>query len=329
MATHHVFRLFTRIVWKACNASGFLTWLPTQPAPNPNEPIQLQLTKALDATFSGDNSFEAFEFYLESVLEVIQPRKLLLMLDEFDKLQEGIDQGITNPQVPENIRYLLHTYSDMSAIITGSRRLKRLREEYWSALFGFGYRIGISALSLEAARNLVTEPVKNRLQFLPEARDRIVNLCACQPFLIQSLCTRVFEQAKRQAERTVTPALVESAATAMVEDNEHFRTVWDYGGTERRRMILAICQRFAGGDDPTNLDFLETKFEEFGVRVPQKRGLGEDLDFLRELELIEFHSTQGREAYSLSIPLMEKWIQRHVDFEDLKREAIRESEEML
>ncbi|MBD2194190.1 MULTISPECIES: N-6 DNA methylase [Calothrix] len=329
MATRDVFRLFARKIWEACSEVGISTWLPSQLPPTLDKPIQLQLVKALSATFSGDNPFEEFELYLQSVLKTIQPRKLLLMLDEFDKLQEGIDKGITNPQVPENIRYLLHTYSDMSAIITGSRRLKRLREEYWSVLFGFGYQIGISSLPLNAARNLVTEPVKGRLQFLPEARDRIVSLCACQPFLIQSLCTRVFEQAKRQAERTVTPTLVESAATAMVEDNEHFRTLWNYAGTERRRMILAICQRFVGGDDPTNLDFLETKFEEFGVRVPQKRGLGEDLDFLRELELIEFDSTKGREAYALSIPLMEKWIQRHVDVEDLKREAIRESEEIL
>jgi len=329
MATHHVFRLFTRKIWEACMAVGVLTWLPDQLPPTPDKPIQSQLVKALSNTFSGENPFEAFELYLQNVLGRIKPQKLLLMLDEFDKLQEGIDRGITSPQVPENIRYLLHTYPSMSAIITGSRRLKRLREEYWSVLFGFGYRIGISALPLDAARNLVTEPVKGRLQFLPEARDRIVNLCACQPFLIQSLCTRVFEQAKVQVERTVTPNLVESAAAAMVEDNEHFRTLWSYVGTEYRRMILAICQRFAEDDDPTNLDFLETKFEEFGICVPQKRGLGEDLDFLRELELIEFDSIQGRETYALSIPLMEKWIQRHVDFEDLKRVAIREAEETL
>ena len=80
------------------------------------------------------------------------------MLDEFDKLQEGIDSGITSPQVPENIRYLLHTYQGMSAILTGSRRLKRLREEYWSALFGFGHRISVSELPLEDARLLVTRP---------------------------------------------------------------------------------------------------------------------------------------------------------------------------
>lgn len=328
MATQHVFRLFARKIWEACTAVGISTWLPNQLPPSSDKPI-LHLVKALDATFSGENPFEAFELYLQSVLERIQPQKLLLMLDEFDKLQEGIDKGITNSQVPENIRYLLHTHSYMSAIITGSRRLKRLREEYWSVLFGFGYQIGISALPLNAARNLVTEPVKGRLQFLPEACDRIVNLCACQPFLIQSLCTRVFEQAKRQAERTVTPNMVELAAIVMVDDNEHFRTLWNYAGTECRRMILAICQRFAKGDDPTNLDFLETKFEEIGIRVPQKRGLGEDLDFLRELELIEFDCTKDREAYAISIPLMEKWIQHHVDFEDLKREAIRETEEIL
>ena len=29
------------------------------------------------------------------------------MIDEFDKLQAGIDDGITSPQVPENIRHLL------------------------------------------------------------------------------------------------------------------------------------------------------------------------------------------------------------------------------
>jgi type I restriction enzyme M protein len=329
MATHHVFRLFARRIWEACTRAGISTWLPSQPAPAPGKPLKLELVKALNTTFSEAYPFESFELYLQSVLEAIQPCKLLLMLDEFDKLQEGIDQGITNPQVPENIRYLLHTYSDMSAIITGSRRLKRLREEYWSALFGFGYQIGISALPLDDARKLVTEPVKGRLLFLPEARDRLVNLCACQPFLIQSLCTRVFEQSKRQTERTVTPALVESAVTRMVEDNEHFRTLWSYAGTERRRMILAICQRFVDGYDPINLDFLETKFEEFGIRVPKKRGLGEDLDFLRELELIDFDSTQGHGAYGLSIPLMKKWIKCHIDIEDQKREAIREAEEVL
>ena len=135
------------------------------------------------------------------------------MLDEFDKLQEGIEAGITSPQVPENIRHLLQHQAGLGAIITGSRRLKRLREEYWSALFGLGHRIGISGLPTEEARRLVTRPVEGMLDYLPQACERAVELCACQPFLVQSLCNRVFEQAAAGNGRTVTRDIVEEAAT--------------------------------------------------------------------------------------------------------------------
>src|SRR5207247_10875309 len=124
----------------------------------------------------------------------------------------------------------------LSAIPTGSMRLKRLREEYWSALFGLGYRVSISALSEEAARKLVTEPVAGRLSYLPQARDRIVELCARQPFLIQSLCSRVFDQAATSMERTITVESVNEAAAEMVRDNEHFRSLGGYPESDRGRL---------------------------------------------------------------------------------------------
>ena len=59
------------------------------------------------------------EIYLSAAIEAAQPRRILLMLDEFDKLQEGIDSGITSAQVPENIRHLLQHLPGLGAIITG------------------------------------------------------------------------------------------------------------------------------------------------------------------------------------------------------------------
>ena len=175
----------------------------------------------------------------------------------------------------------------LSAIITGSRRLKRLREEYWSALFGFGYRIGVSALPMEDARRLVTEPVEGRLDYLPQARDRIVNLCARHPFLIQSLCNRVFEHTAAGSSRTITRDIVEGAATEMVEDNEHFRTLWDYAGNTRRRLLLAFCERLAEGPDPVNLDLLHVKLREKRVPFGGASDLADDIQELREIELID------------------------------------------
>jgi type I restriction enzyme M protein len=297
--------------------------------PDPAKKFKSQFTKTLALAFTNDRPFEVFELYLQEVLKACQPRRLLLMLDEFDKLQEGIDAGITSPQVPENIRYLIHKYSNLSAILTGSRRLKRLRDEYWSALFGFGHRIGISALSIDSARLLVTRPVAGRLVYVDEARDRLVELCACHPFLVQSLCNRVFEDAVRNQYRTITVSIVESAAREMVQDNEHFRTLWDYAGTERRRVLLALTERLDGGPDPVTLSLFEAKLEELAIPVPQGQRLGDDIEFLRELELLYLDSRTSVSVYRLGVPLLGQWIHRNVDFDDLRQKAIKEGQENI
>lgn len=328
LPTNEVFRHMARDIGLAVYNAGIQEWLLDVDSPDPNKQPKVEFVKALSTAFSGSHPFEVFELYIQTVLKATSPRRLLLMLDEFDKLQEGIDAGITSPQVPENIRYLLHTYPDLSAVLSGSRRLKRLREEYWSALFGFGHRVSVSELPLEDALLLVTQPVKGRLTYVPEARDRVVELCSQQPFLIQSLCNRIFEHIARSNERTVKEGTVNTAAQEMVEDNEHFRTLWDYAATERRRLVLALCQQLEGGPDPITLSLLEEKLTENRIALPRRDSLGNDLEFLRELELLELQGTARGSAYRLSVPLMADWIQRNIDFENQCQQAVQESEEI-
>jgi type I restriction enzyme M protein len=327
LPTREVFRLMAREIGNALNREGVILWLPDQPPPDPKRHFKFQFNEALNKAFDNDHPFEVFETYVESAIKAILPRRLLLMLDEFDKLQEGIDSGITSPQVPENIRYLLHAHADLSAILTGTRRLKRLREEYWSALFGFGYRIEVGPLKLEDARELVTRPVEGLLTFVPQARDLVVELCARQPFLIQSLCSRIFDYAAETGERTISLNGVEAAANEMIRDNEHFRTLWNYAGTERRRLLLALCDRFAARPDPITLDFLEDRLEETGVIIPKGDRIGEDMEHLRELDIVRMDSTPRSSVYKLAIPLMARWIRHHIDFTDLVELARREGEE--
>jgi len=327
LSTREVYRLMAREIGNTLMRQGVTFWVPDQPPPDPKRHLRFQFNEALSRAFDNDRPFEAFEAYIEAALKAIQPGRLLLMLDEFDKLQEGIDARITSPMVPENIRYLLHDHSDLSAILTGTRRLKRLREEYWSALFGFGYRIEVGPLALEEARKLVTLPVDGLLNFVPQARDLVVELCAQHPFLIQSLCSRIFDYASESGERTITLTAVEEAAHEMIRDNEHFRTLWDYAGTERRRLILALCERFSNEPDPITLSFLEDRLEEAGIMIPKGERLGDDLEHLRELDMIRMDSTPRASVYRLAIPLMGRWIRQNIDFNDLLDLARRESEE--
>ena len=330
IATRNVFKLLARTTGWALSDAGVETWLPGLPERDPGRPYKLAFLSALNQAFAGEHAFETFELYLSAAIGAASPRRVLLMLDEFDKLQEGIDAGITSPQVPENIRHLLQHQPGVSAVITGSRRLKRLREEYWSALFGLGYRIGVSALSIDDARRLVTEPVEGRLAYLPQARDRVVKLCARHPFLIQSLCNRVFEQAAATGASTVTSTVtvdaVQQAATEMVRDNEHFRTLWDYTGSARRGLLLTLCDRLQDGPDAVNLDLFEVELRKLGVPLRRIRELADDVTELRELELLDFDESYRTGTYRLAVPLMAHWLQMNVDFDDL---VVRAREEAM
>ena len=139
---------------------------PSVPLPDGSVLTQKRKLGITDAVRSGireGSPFSDFRSYLEVALDKLdtQGLGLLLMLDEFDGLQAGIDSGVTSPQVPENIRFLIHQYPKLSAILTGSQTLTRLMDEYWSALFGLtGLELKIEFLSDIAAHQLVTEPVR-------------------------------------------------------------------------------------------------------------------------------------------------------------------------
>jgi type I restriction enzyme M protein len=342
--TAEVFRLIAFELAKAVAALQVETPLPDASSVNieafcgENKIAKLQesgrIRKACQSGISEHSPFADFRDYLEILLAIAESNGLgiVLMLDEFDKLQEGIDNGVTSPQVPENIRFLIQSYPRFSAILTGSRRLKRLREEYWSALYGLGTSIPVTALEVDSARRVVTEPVKGRLAFSEEAVDRIIELTARQPYLIQCLCNRIFDFASQAKTRSVTLAIVEDAVAALVHNNEHFASLWDYAaqgsktGGCRRQLILLQCALALKRGVPLSFGPLREQLAQLGAEVEEAE-LDADLAYLRELDLVELTGDMGDGHYELAIPLMAPWIAQQHDADVIASRARAESEE--
>jgi type I restriction enzyme M protein len=323
--TEGVFRMLVRDIGFACAKAGAPVLLPGMSSVADLNMFRFHFAKALNTYFDGIDPYEALQIYIDMVTATIAPRRLLLMLDEFDKLQVGIDNHVTSPQVPENIRNLLQTRSSVAAIITGARRLKRLREEYWSALFGFGHRIGVDPLAPSEVADLVTRPVEGRLAFSEDAIQAITQETARQPYLVQSLCARIFELAKWNKWRRIRATEVNEAASRMVHDNEHFQALWRYAETERRRYLLWLCHRLADEPHRVNAALLTQRLEEAGVIVPVDL-VDDDLKFLIELELVVLNNTALGPQYELAIPLMRRWMNENVDAEAQRRRAVHEAQ---
>lgn len=276
--------------------------------------------------FATGNPFEGFRLMMEAVLEAIAPRRVLLMLDEFDKVQEGIDSGLTSPQLPENLRNLFHTYDRVSGILTGSRTIRRLRQEYWSVLFGLGIPIAVKGLDEAAARRLVTEPVKGQLVYAPAAVDYVVSRCARQPYLIQGLCHSIFELCAANEERSVTVELASKAADRYARDNEHFRTVWDYIKSNRRQYLVCLVDQLAEQKTPVTMELLRDTLEQRGVQYRAVKQLIADLEELVAFEILGTEGDQRQRTYRVEIPIFSDWLRRNVDSEAHRLEAQNELE---
>ena len=228
--------------------------------------------------------------------------------------------------LPENIRFLIHKYPHFSAILTGSRAIKRLRKEYWSALFGLGTRVSVTALEQDDAIKLITEPVQGRLIFTNDAVEKVCFLTASQPYLTQCLCTRIFDLAARENNTSITVDVVNSAAILLIENNEHFASLWDYARRDRRRFLLALFQKESKNPDLLRLGIIQEKLLSSNIKV-RDEVLSEDLEYLQELELIKLVGKGLDGQYELQVPLMGNWIDSHQDFEALKIKAINDMED--
>lgn len=321
-------------VWRSLAAALIKGLVPLEvpiPMPNGKDLKPGSLLGYIGACREGigaDAPWEDFLEYFQTILLLLEERNLglVLMIDEFDKLQEGIDNGVTSPQIPENIRYLIQSHPRFVAVMTGSRRMQRLRQEYWSALYGLGNRIGVTALDKDAAQKLITEPVAGKLNYTTESVQLILHQTARQPFLIQSLCNRIFTLAADKRVNKVTKAMVEESAVGFVRDNEHFASIWDYAESDRCRLTTFLCHQLSGEPDPVTFGILKDRLHRDGVLVTDAQ-LESDLVSLRELELIDFSGAKKGSQYTLTVPLMGQWLDEQQEYAPLLSKAIHEQEQ--
>ncbi len=272
--------------------------------------LRLDMRTTLRGKFNADPApFELFEMVVTSVLDALGGRRLLLMLDEFDKVQVGIQSGVTNRNLPENFRELIHRHERVSAILTGSQLMKTLRREYFHPIFGIGKAIPIGALDRPSAQLLVTRPVQGTLTFSDAARDAIVDLCGCQPFLIQHLCSAVFDIAARGELESITSAHVEQAVSMWLERDQHFAIVLrsDVDDPRRQCVLFVIAELERRGVSVT-FEVLRDALEERGLAGDS--ALTDHLQYLADATVVSCEGTDDLKVYRITIPLLARWLAR-------------------
>jgi hypothetical protein len=178
-----------------------------------------------------------FTRFLRRLDGVRAGRRVIITVDEFEKIEAQMDAGRLTPDLLEFWRGSFMTYSWLVLAFAGLYTLEERRHDYWSPLFGSVTGIKVSFLTPGAARRLITEPAPDfDIDYAEAAIARILALTHGQPFLVQlighTLVTRFNQQTYeegRERERRFHRADVEEVITAPEFDRDgtpYFSGVW-------------------------------------------------------------------------------------------------------
>lgn len=311
-----IFQGIAKRVLEAASESGLtfaIAGLGHVSAGLPTETKRLLLSD-LETFFNEGAPFERFLHILEATLSVMGEKRLLLMFDEFDLIQAGIDSGVTGSQVPENFRNLLQDHPQLAAILTGSLKIRRLRQQYWNVLFNLGQSLQLRGLEPQEAADLVTQPVHGHLAYAPEAVAEIVRLTGRQPLLIQTLCGRLFDMSEDRQAVLITLEMIREAAQEQIEDSETFARLWDDIGKPRRQALILVLEQMARDEQAVRPVLLREQAEESGLRFESLQQFKADLDSLKDQDVLSSTINDQVEALTFEVPLFALWLRRHQDF---------------
>ncbi|MCI0571378.1 MAG: hypothetical protein L0Y66_11545, partial [Myxococcaceae bacterium] len=150
-----------------------------------------------------------FSHDLQRVIEELKGRtsrqvKLALLIDEVDVLNQFSER------INQRLRGIfMKTFSEHLVAVMSGVGIRRNWTSEGSPWYNFFDEVELTAFSREEAEELIRQPVEGVFRFAPEAVERILELSALKPYVIQKYCVQAVNLMLEEGKTTVTLAQVE------------------------------------------------------------------------------------------------------------------------
>jgi len=244
----------------------------------------------------------------EAVL--VGKEKLLLMIDEFDQLEEKMGEGEQKKEFFGHLRNLAQHRNDvLSFIFAGTHRLREMGSEYQSILFNIGGRYcKVDALSEDEAKALITEPVEGKLEYEDRAVESIINATGCYPYFVQLVCWHLVKQANDKRDNYVSVNAVEDVLKSLTMEataGGHLQYLWNIFDADAHAVKAIMADALIYQPDQIDFNSLSRTLADAGVELSDKE-LRAALNTLCREDILK-EIGQG-EWYKFKFDLMRLWI---------------------
>jgi len=277
--------------------NGLLSSIANQIADKALLTRRIKLTR-LDSKSLAADPYIAFNDWLTETEKAIGDKLILLNLDEYERLEEMIEDGRLDRRVFNWLRSLIQSHPKVVVLLSGSHTIEGLSPEWSDALINVRL-LRISVLAENEARELIEKPIRDfPLKYDPDAVEGIIKETGRQPYLIQATCRDLVHHLNTEKRRYATHADVELAFNSLMQTGTvYFDEIWrspDTDEEQRRVMRLLAGDKLKSGEVISEAEII-------------RRANLENDSALKRLawrDVIE----QTSEGYRLRSGLVGKWI---------------------
>jgi len=185
----------------------------------------------------------AFDIFLDNTEEQLKERKLILLVDEFEVLEEQVVKGKLEPEIFDYLRDILQHRQNINFLFSGTHKITEYTKWYRSIFFNIARHYQLSRLSPLAAEALIRQPVAGFLEYEPLTVAKIRQLTFDQPYLIHLICRAIVDYCNDKRKTYVTINDVNTVLREVMQTiHFHLDWLWDQISPEERVVLSALAR---------------------------------------------------------------------------------------
>ncbi|MBV9692048.1 MAG: VCBS repeat-containing protein [Ktedonobacteraceae bacterium] len=265
--------------------------------------------------FSNDPTF-AFNRFLDRVEGELDGQRIILLIDEFEVLEEQIKKGKLEPEILEFLRSLMQHRHNINFLLSGTHKIEQLTKGYWSVFFNIACHHRLSKLNSQAAADLITKPIEGYLEYDSYALKKIQQLTANQPYLIHLMCRSLVDHCDEKRKSYVTINDVNTVLREVMQTGQfHFDWIWEQLSPEERSTLSALAQ--GGKEEGRQLSLVEVEevYRDYRFRF-RRESIEAALQSLIDSDVVERVSDGAHDntldsiRYRIPIGLIRSWLRK-------------------
>lgn len=264
---------------------------------------------------------QAFDVFLDQIEEQLSGRKLILLIDEFEVLEEQVTKGQLEPEIFEYLRDIVQHRTNTSFLFSGTHQITEFTKWYRSVFFHIAIHYRLSRLAPQDAEDLIQKPVADYLKYEPLTVQKIRQLTADQPYLIHLICRAIVSYCNKQRKNYVTINDVNIVLHEVMQTSQfHFDWLWDQIKPEERVVLAAIAECSKEEGRWISLNEIEETYHRRRLPCTSDYFI-ETLKMLRELDIIEAEQEDLRKSrFRTAVGLIRTWMLREHPLEVVSKE---------